>query len=235
MRVFITGANRGVGLALTQAYLQQPEIQVMATCRQPAQAHELATLREQYSDRLHMLALDVTDEAAYQPACHAALTTMGGIDVLLNNAAINPKISAATTFGQLQAATLNQVLYTNAVAPRLLTQALLPALQKRVQPRVIMVSSQVGSLGRNNSGENYAYRMSKSAMNMAARTLATDLRAENIISIAVHPGWVQTDMGGKTADITPEDSATGLLALIARLTSADSGKFFKWNGEEHVW
>jgi NAD(P)-dependent dehydrogenase (short-subunit alcohol dehydrogenase family) len=235
MRVFITGANRGVGLALVRACLQQSGTQVMATCRQPAEAHELAQLREQYPDRLHMIALDVTDEAAYQPACSAALNTMGGIDVLVNNAGINPRIDPARKLGQLQAATLNEVIYTNAVAPLLLTQALLPALRKGNQARIIMVSSQMGSLGRDSGGGGYAYRMSKAAMNMAARSLAGDLRAEGMTVITLHPGWVQTDMGGKTAEITPEDSANGLLALIARLTSADSGKFYKWNGEEHVW
>lgn len=235
MRVFITGANRGIGLALVHAYLQQPDTQVMATCRQPAQALELARLREQYSDRLHMLALDVTDEAAYQPACHAALTSMGGIDVLLNNAGINPRIDEARELGQLQSVTLNQVIYTNAVAPLLLTQALLPALKKGNAARIIMVSSQMGSLGRNSGGGGYAYRMSKAAMNMAARSLAGDLQAEGMTVITLHPGWVQTDMGGASAEITTEESTQGLIALFARLTRADSGKFYKWNGEEHVW
>ena len=81
----------------------------------------------------------------------------------------------------------------------------------------------------------YAYRSSKAALNKAMQTLAEDLKEEGVIVCPLHPGWVTTDMGGPDADISPSESASGIIALIDGLTVDDSGRFFKWNGEEHPW
>jgi NAD(P)-dependent dehydrogenase (short-subunit alcohol dehydrogenase family) len=100
---------------------------------------------------------------------------------------------------------------------------------------VVMVSSQQGSMQWKQDGGNYAYSMSKAAMNMAARTLAYELRPQGIRAITLHPGWVVTDMGGEKAELTPEESASSIRDLIGKVSLKDSGSFYKWNGTPHVW
>ena len=101
-------------------------------------------------------------------------------------------------------------------------------------PRIITISSQMGSLNRKNKGA-YAYRSSKAAVNKVMQVLATELEPENIIVCPVHPGWVKSDMGGAEADITVAESAAGLVNVINNLTKAQSGRFWTWQGVEHPW
>ena len=93
----------------------------------------------------------------------------------------------------------------------------------------------MGSIDDNESGSHYGYRMSKAALNMAGKSLAIDLAPQQISVAILHPGWVQTDMGGPGAEITAEESASGIRNVISGLTKEDSGNFYKWNGEIHPW
>ena len=127
-----------------------------------------------------------------------------------------------------------EVITTNAVGSLIVTQAFRQLLASGANPRAVMISSGLGSV-TNATGGSYAYRMSKAAMNMAARALSRDDAMRGIITITTHPGWVQTDMGGPEAAITPAQSAAGLRSLIARLTDADNGKFFLYDGTELPW
>jgi NAD(P)-dependent dehydrogenase (short-subunit alcohol dehydrogenase family) len=233
-RILITGANRGIGLELVRQYAQQSATQIIATCRQPAEADELRAVQTQYT-HVHILPLDVNDETAIQQFPAQLATYVDGLDLLINNAGINPKIDSARTLGSLTAATLLSVFQTNAVGALLVTQACLPLLQRGTNARVVMVSSQMGSLDYVKSGGGYAYKMSKAGMNMAARALAGDLGKFGITTITLHPGWVQTDMGGASGELTPTQAVTDLLRLFDRLTPADNGKFYKWNGAVHLW
>lgn len=230
-RIYITGANRGIGLEIVRQYMEDTDAQVIATCRNPDKADELQAL--QRDGRLAVLRLDLDDDADIAGAAEALNGVVDGIDVLIHNAGMNPPIDTARRFGSLDRATVAGIITTNAVAPLLLTQALIGLVRKGNNPRIVMVSSQTGSMWWTSSGGSYAYRMSKAAMNMAARTLSKEL--SDVICITLHPGWVQTDMGGPNASIMPEESASGIRALIARLTPADDGGYFKWNGEIHPW
>jgi NAD(P)-dependent dehydrogenase (short-subunit alcohol dehydrogenase family) len=233
--ILITGANRGIGLELTRQYLQTADVFVFATCRQPENATDLIKLVRVYPERLTILPLDVTNTEQSQTVVQTIQQRTNKIDTLINNAGINPTDKNLRRLGELDGAAIQAVIYTNAIAPLLFTQACVELLKNGTNPRVIMVSSQMGSLDWTKSGGSYAYRISKAAMNMAARTLAMDLGAHNITTITLHPGWVQTDMGGSGADIPTQESAAGIIQVIQKLTPADNGTFLKWNGEDHAW
>ena len=177
--------------------------------------------------------MDVNDEASIHDALTAVAAQTEALDLLVNNAGVSGGESGRI-MGQLTAAEVSQVIGTNAVAPLIVTQAFRDLLKKGANPRVVMISSGLGSLQRT-SGRSYAYRMSKAAMNMAARVLAFDSAMTGITTVSMNPGWVRTDMGGANAALKPEDSGAALRALIKRLQPADNGKFFQYDGSELPW
>ena len=233
--ILITGANRGLGLELTRQYLSDDATQIFATCRNPERAEQLAALAAHNGDRIRILRLDVSDETAIDAARKSVAEGVNGLDLLINNAGIFPKDGHQShDLGNLSAADVGEVITTNAVGALIVTQAFRQLLSNGGNPRVVMISSGLGSISGAGGG-SYAYRMSKAAMNMAARALAMDSAMGGIITITTHPGWVQTDMGGPSAAITPAQSAAGLRALIGQLTDADNGKFFLYDGSELAW
>lgn len=123
-----------------------------------------------------------------------------------------------------------ETLNVNTLGPLRIVQAFLPHLRRSKAARIITISSRMGSLSYAKS-DRIAYRASKAAVNKVMQGLATDLQGERIVAISVHPGWVQTDMGGSEADISVQESAAGLVKLVDRLTLDDSGGFFDWTGE----
>jgi len=231
LRILITGANSGIGLAMTQQYLQRGE-RVFATCRQPAQATDLAELATAYPDQFSVLPLDVTDNATIDAAAEIVSTQVDGLDLLINNAGFFPK---GETIGKLDASTMLSTFHVNAVGPIMVVQRFLSLLQAGHDTKVVNVSSQLGSLNRNTGKGYYSYNSSKAALNMLTRILAHGLRADGIVVVTTHPGWVQTRMGGKGAAITPAESADGLIALADRITIPDTNKFYTWEGIEHSW
>ncbi len=209
MRFFITGTNRGIGLALVRACLARGDT-VFAACRQPQAAAELGALRERHPERLAVLPLDV----------------------LVNNAAIRP---VGERPGSLDADALLRAYAVNSVGPLMVAQRFLDLLRGGERPVIVNVTSQLGSLARKRSGGDYTYNSSKAALNMLTRALAHDVRPLGIIAIMIHPGWVQTDMGGSGAPLTPEESAQGMLDVIDGLTMDDTARFLQWDGSELPW
>ncbi len=228
--VLITGANRGIGLELTRQYLKK-QARVLAACRAPERAESLSELKQSYPNALQIQPLEVTDEHSVKTL--ANLVRNETIDVLINNAGISG--GEKQDIREMDYSRWALTLAVNTIAPFRVTVALLSNLRRSRKPRIITLSSQLGSMLRETSTGYYAYRSSKAAVNKVMQGLAVDLRTENIIVCPVHPGWVQTDMGGARADLTVQDSASGLIALIDRLELSDSGRFLKWNGEEHPW
>jgi NAD(P)-dependent dehydrogenase (short-subunit alcohol dehydrogenase family) len=228
----VTGANRGLGLALVRALLARGD-RVVAACRQPGKATELNRLTGEHPGRLRMLPLDVT-----QPKAHAELARElplvlgdeGRLDLLVNNAGV---LHSGERFGSVSAANLEDSLRTNAMAPFLLTQALAPLLADGAT--VANISSQLGSIANTARFGTPTYNIGKAAQNMATRLLAHALHERSIAVLALHPGWVQTDMGGKDAEIAAEDAAAGLLQVIVAATLRDSGHFLDWRGEPLPW
>lgn len=122
----------------------------------------------------------------------------------------------------------------NTMGPMRLALGLLGNLRKGRDPRIVTISSQMGSMARPRGGA-YAYRSTKAALNKAMQGLALDLADDGICVVVMHPGWVRTDMGGSGADITVEESANGIFSVVTGLKAADTGRFLKWDGSEHDW
>lgn len=232
-RILITGSNRGIGLELVRQYLAEGDVYVFATCRNPGGAQQLQELAELHDGLMRVLQLDIADENAIADGAAAVAASVEGLDLLINNAGIGGD-DRGRLMGQMTASEVGRVIATNAVSPLIVTQAFRGLLKRGSNPRVVMISSGLGSLQRAD-GRSYAYRMSKAAMNMAARVLAHDDAMAGITTATVNPGWVQTDMGGPNAALTPKESARALRALFKRLTPADSGKFFQYDGSELPW
>lgn len=236
-RVLITGAGRGIGLEVARQYVQRGD-RVLAGCRALERAPALRTLVAQHGDRLSVVPLDVADVASITSAVRQAHEEIAGLDVLINNAAINPgDAHVPGPDGQqlLDPARTLELLRVNAVAPVLVAQAFLALLRAGANPRVVNISSGAGSLTYQTEGDDYSYPTSKAALNMLTRAFAFSKQAEGITAIAIDPGWVKTDMGGPDANLEPEQSARGLLAVIDGLTAHDSGRFLRYDGSEVPW
>jgi NAD(P)-dependent dehydrogenase (short-subunit alcohol dehydrogenase family) len=236
-RIFITGAGRGIGLELTRQYLQRGD-RVLAGCRSPERAPALSALLEQHGGRLSVIPLEVTDTNSIVEAVRHASREVDGLDVLINNAAINP--GDGHTMGPdgqplLDASRTGEILHVNSVAPVVVAQSFLALLRAGANPRVVNISSGAGSLTGKTGGGDYSYAASKTALNMFTRVLAGNLRGEGVTAVMIGPGWVKTDMGGPNADLEPSESARGLLAVIDRLTLSDSGRFLRYDGSEAPW
>ena len=228
----VTGANRGLGLEFIRRLLARGD-HAIAACREPGRASALNTLAGEHPGRLHVLPLDVADarsRAAFAAELPLVLDEGGRIDLLLNNAGV---LHSGERFGKLGEAKLEHSFRVNAMGPLLLVQALAPLLADGA--KVANLSSQLGSIAGCARFGTPSYNISKAAQNMATALLAHALADRGIVVVALHPGWVQTDMGGEQATETVADSATGLLAVIDGLGDGDSGRFLDWRGEALAW
>jgi NAD(P)-dependent dehydrogenase (short-subunit alcohol dehydrogenase family) len=223
--ILITGAARGIGLELAKDALRRGW-SVIGSVRDAAAAK---AQEAKIGSRFQTLVFDVTDATAVSKAA-ASLT--GPIDILINNAGvIGPDRQSAL---DMDFDGLRHTLEVNTLAPLRVTQAFLPHLKRSARPRVVTISSNMGSLSYAKS-DHLAYRISKAAVNKAMQGLATDLKRQGIAVAVLHPGWVRTDMGGAGADISPEASAKGILDVAEGLTLEGSGRFLNYDGREMAW
>ncbi|MFZ9584654.1 MAG: SDR family oxidoreductase [Pseudohongiellaceae bacterium] len=227
--IVITGANRGIGLALVRTFLQAGD-HVIAACRAPDKASALTSL-QQAGQSLEILPLEVTDASSI--GRFAAELRGRRIDVLVNNAGVMG--GPQQELRDMDYAAWLRTFEVNTLAPFHLSVRLLDSLARAPRPRIVTLSSQMGAFGRELGSGRYAYRSSKTAVSKVMQVLANELRARGVIVCPVHPGWVKTDMGGAAAEISPEESAAGLHRLIEGLTLEQSGRFWTWDGREHVW
>jgi NAD(P)-dependent dehydrogenase (short-subunit alcohol dehydrogenase family) len=180
-----------------------------------------------------VLPLDVADPRAIAELQRELLLLADDgdrLDLLVNGAGV---LHSGERFGSVSAVNLDDSFRTNAMGPFLLTQALATRLADGA--RVANITSQLGSIANTTRFGTPSYDISKAAQNMATALLAAALRERGIVVIALHPGWVQTDMGGAGATVTPEQSVTGLLRVIDGLKASDSGRFLDWRGESLPW
>ena len=227
--ILITGANRGIGLELTEQYAQDGW-QVIACCRNPADAEQLKALTRG-DVAVEVYALEVTDYE--QMANLASQLSHRPIDILLNNAGLyGPK---GAGFGEVDAQTWRNVLEVNTIAPLMLAQAFVEQVAASQQKLIAVISSKVGSIADNSSGGSYIYRSSKTAVNQVVKSLSIDLAARDIAVISLHPGWVQTEMGGPNAEISTNTSVSGLKDILQSAGLAQSGQFFDFDGSNIPW
>jgi NAD(P)-dependent dehydrogenase (short-subunit alcohol dehydrogenase family) len=224
MKAVITGASKGIGLELCRCALTQGH-EVLAVSRTASSSPGLQQLRSDFSAKLKTLDLDVASPNAGERILHAT-KEWTGIDVLINNAGVLKDSIAEED--------LMESFRINSVAPFLLTHTLLSKLQKAAKPIVTQITSRMGSIEDARSGGSYGYRASKAALNMFNKCIAV----ENpwLTAIVVHPGWVQTDMGGTSAPVKPADSARGIWKVLEDAKAqGSSGQFFDYQGNKLPW
>ncbi|MDJ0760804.1 MAG: SDR family oxidoreductase [Woeseiaceae bacterium] len=221
--VLITGANRGLGLEFAKQYAADGW-HVIGTARKPERAEDLNALDVEVAQ------LDVAD--ADSIAALAQSLEGRPIDMLINNAGIFPR---AGSIDEVDFDDYMQTLVVNTVGPVRVTRALLPHLRKGDKKTIVNITSRLGSIELTTSGVFYGYRESKAALNMFTKTLAVELQPEGFTCLTVHPGWVQTDMGGANANLTPDESISGMRATIEKLGPADTGTYWSYAGEEVPW
>lgn len=225
--VAITGAGRGIGLELARQHVEAGD-RVIALVRNPAGAAKLADLAASSGGRLTVHAMDVADDASVRAG--AAETAGEPVDVLYNVAGVAGPEGAELESADWDA--WDETFRIMVQGPLRVLQAFLPRLG--AGSKVINITSQLAASTWPYGGF-YAYAGAKAALNRMMRSVATDLKERGVIVGLVHPGWVQTDMGGEGADITPVESAAGIRKVAADWTLDTSGDFLKWNGEPHAW
>jgi NAD(P)-dependent dehydrogenase (short-subunit alcohol dehydrogenase family) len=223
MRVLITGANRGIGLAMAKQYVNAGH-EVMAICRETND--EIEDIAEQV-----ISGMDLTDDSAVEQLTEIIGMCLGDdkIDVLINNAGLFKN----ETLGELNIDTIRDQFEVNAIAPLKVTQALLPFLA--LGSKVANITSRMGSIEDNTSGAYYGYRASKAALNAFTKSLAVDLKPHDIAVCVLHPGYVQTRMVNFGGDLTPEQAAAGLIQRVEELNLENTGGFWHSNGTPLPW
>lgn len=226
--VLITGANRGIGLEFARQY-HGAGWRVIGTARQPDAAQDLKALGE----NVRIVPLDVT--SADSVAALAAALKDQPIDLLINNAGVGVGLTGGPALQELKIDEFERVMRVNSVGPLRVTQALLPNLRLGKGKTIVGISSGLGSIAWNQQGRFYGYRESKAAFDMFMRSVAAELKPEGFICVAMIPGWVKTEMGGPDAELTPEQSVTGMRKVIGGLKPEDSGKFWSHDGSKVPW
>ena len=222
--VLITGANRGIGLALAKQF-SKAGYTVIGTARSPEKAVDLKATGARVEK------LDVTS----QDSVDALARSLGDIpiDILINNAGI--KGHDAKKLDDLKVDQLAQTLDVNTLGPLRVIQALYENVQQGPTAVVANISSMMGSMEMNTWGCCLGYRASKSALNSFTKTLAEDYGDKGLTFVTMHPGYVQTDMNDGEGNITPAQSAEGLFKVITGFDASDNGKFYDFKGKELPW
>jgi len=229
--ILITGSNRGLGLEWVRQYAQQGW-RVYATCRHPDQADALRHLATDHPtvslhrldithpEEIHDLARELSDSA---------------IDILVNNAGVYLEKFDDAVGEPLHYDDWLQTLAVNTLGAMRVTEALSDAVARSEKRLVVAITSHMGSIAEITSPRSYYYRSSKTALNAAMKGLSLELRPRGIGVLLLHPGWVQTRMGGPGARISPQESVNGMRKLVERFTLRDSGRFLRYNDTEIPW
>jgi NAD(P)-dependent dehydrogenase (short-subunit alcohol dehydrogenase family) len=215
----VTGANRGIGLALVRQ-LRTRGLSVAAVCRHSSPELDRLGVRIENG-------IDLTSAEA--PAALAARFAHDEIHLLVHNAGL----LIGDTFGSVRPDDVRAQLELNALAPLFITQALTPLLVRGA--KVALITSRMGSIGDNTSGGYYGYRMSKAALNAAGVSMAHDLAQRGIAVVILHPGPVRTGMTGGQGALEPDESAVGLLSRIDELRLETTGRFLHQDGSILPW
>jgi len=219
--VFVTGANRGIGYEFTRQLVARG-YEVIAGYRSPDRSQALLDDAKQH-ENLHPFEIDATNESALDRLHKFIEDTFGKLDLLINNAGINP--AASVELDNLGLTDIDQAWTVNTVGPLLTARYLRDLLRESKEPKIINISTRMALLSLNYNNA-IPYRLSKVALNMLTVIQAEAYRPDRIVVVAVTPGWVRTDMGGSGASLGPEESVAGMLTLCDRLTMEDTGAFF---------
>jgi NAD(P)-dependent dehydrogenase (short-subunit alcohol dehydrogenase family) len=228
--IMITGANRGIGLAVTREFLSRGH-RVAAGARAPEVADDLRRLRDAHRGALTLVPIDIVSDESVRKAAGDLSSRIDHLDVLINNAGVFPEEGDESCL-DIYLAHFREAFETNVIGTARVTRAFLPLLAKAAHPRVINVSSGAGSISQKTNHAYYAYSTSKAALNMLTRAMAAELRRRNVCVVAMTPGWVKTRMGGDKAPLDPGESARAIVKTALGLTLDQASKFIERDGQE---
>lgn len=242
MVALVTGAYKGLGLALSKQ-LALNTYQVILTARDQSKADKAAdVISKETGIIVYPKALEVTNETQLEELALWTKSEFGKVDLIINNAGINPKdysdktkMAKAFYLDQLDAKELLDVIHVNSIAPMLVVKHFRALLKNSSYPRVVNISSWLGSATNLSFGGHYGYVGSKNLLNVFNKSMANELKSDHIISVNVNPGWVQTDMGGSKAQFTPDQAANNIINLTEKINIESSGSFLNFDGQIHPW
>lgn len=230
MNVLITGASRGIGLEFVRYGIERGW-RLFACCRHPQQADSLINTATLAKGQVSVHVADMDELATVQALAYELRNEP--IDLLINNAGTyGPQ---DMRFGRVDTDAWLQAFSVNTIAPLKVVESFIENLHMGQSPTVACLSSKMGSMADNGSGGSYVYRSSKAALNAVIKSMAVDLGEQGIKVVALHPGWVRTEMGGPDAEITPRQSVTAMVSILEGLSAADSGRFIDIDGSDIPW
>ncbi len=233
--ILITGSSRGLGLEFTKQYLEKGE-NVIASCRNPKKASDLQELKSRFPNSLTIIQLDVVEEEDRDRGFEQVKTKFDSLDVLINNAGIvSGEEGKNFNLGEVYKEDFSKVFLVNSIAPLLMSEKFLPLLENGDKAKIVNISSSNGCITRRAQGGKYSYCTSKAALNMITKILSNDLREKGIVTLAIHPGWIKTDMGGHNAPQEKEEPISMIIDLVEKSDLSHSGKFLDWEGKELLW
>jgi NAD(P)-dependent dehydrogenase (short-subunit alcohol dehydrogenase family) len=238
----VTGAYKGLGFEWCKQLLNRG-YKVILTARDVKKAEEAAQQLSIQGDDIYPKALEVTDEDQLRELAEWVHQKFGKIDLIVNNAGVNPKdyadkskMAKAFYLGELDAKEMLDVIHINSLAPLLVVKHFRLLLKKSENPMVLTISSWLASVTNLSFGGHYGYIGSKNLVNMFNKSMALELKEDKIICLTVNPGWVKTDMGGKKAVYTTEESVNNLIQnVVLKVTLNDTGNFLNFDGSLHPW
>ncbi len=238
-RVLITGANRGLGLEFVRQCLERGD-HVFAACRRPDEATDLHELARLVPERTTILPLDVTDDDSIVEAWRTISARVDGLDLLVNNAGIYRRddmhdADADHPDRYIDREIMAQTWDANVTGPLRVAQQFVDLLRRGDKPRIVSLSSLMGSIERKAGAGAYSYSASKAALNMVMHLFSFEVAADGVVCVVMSPGWVKTDMGGAGASLTPEHSVRTMLAAIRALGPRDNGRFLDRDGSPLPW
>ncbi len=236
--VLITGANRGIGLEFARQCVGRGD-RVFVACRRPEAATELGELARGADGRCEVVPLDLASADSIAAAAGAVAKRVECLDLLINNAGT---LASERGLASLNAEAMLDVFRVNVVGTLAMTRACWPMLRRAGRPVCMSLTSRIGVLrpGAAGPGGGYSYALTKAALHRAIPLLAGDLKGDNIVVVGIDPGWVETDMTrmpdtGNRYQLSPAESVGGMLAVADRLTIADTGGLWRWNGQPCRW
>ena len=233
--MLVTGASRGLGLEMVRQF-GADGWRIYACCRTPDTAAALAALAAESSGAVSVHALDVGDAAQIEALAASLAGTP--IDMLVNNAGLlghSIDDQAPGTFGTIDYESWMQVHAINTMAPLRMAEAFADHVAASEIKLMFFMSTHMGSITDLADGNFYPYRSSKAALNLVVKALSIDLAPRGIRTLAVHPGWVSTDMGSAAAPVTPPESIAGIRRVVAGYGGGQTGRFYQYDGTELPW
>jgi NAD(P)-dependent dehydrogenase (short-subunit alcohol dehydrogenase family) len=226
--ILVTGANRGIGLALTRVLLASGNV-VIAGCRKPDQSAELQQLALLHPETIDLLKCDLDREIELAEAAKASRQRRQKLDVIVNNAGVMPEAGDESIL-KIDLNLFCQAFDTNVLGAARVIRAFYAMLAQSERPRIVNVSSGLGSISTRESYDYYPYSTSKAALNMLTRAIANEFASSGVTTVAISPGWVRTDMGGEDATLSPEESAQSLAQTIKGIGPELNGHFLDRDG-----